>query len=70
MRCIALEDGHDGSQFRPANSVFDVSDERIGKDGKPADGSTWYVALEQAPPEKPKPERPPGAGPKPGSNVT
>ena len=67
-RVIALETGHDGAQVRAAGEEFDVADERIGSDGKPVDGSTWFVAVGKAPKVRaPNPNaRPPGAGPKPG----
>lgn len=71
MRVIALERGHCGTTTREANEEFDVADERIGKNGKPVDGSTWFVPVDQAPESKPveKNARPPGAGPKAGSKL-
>lgn len=44
MRCIATEVGHDGKVVRDVGESFDVDDSRIGQDGMPADGSTWYRA--------------------------
>lgn len=63
---IALERGHDGRTIREAGEKFhvDLEDARFK-------GATWFSKPEDAPPPKPKPknERPPGAGPKPGSAV-
>lgn len=71
-RVIAIETGHDGVQVRSADEEFDVADERMGKDGKPADGSTWFVGVAMAPRIKaPNPNaRPPGAGPRPASRAS
>jgi len=48
MRCVALENGHDNVAYRSAGEEFDVPNEKIGKDGNPVDGSTWYVAKKKA----------------------
>lgn len=65
-RVIAIERGHDGRMIREVGEQFDVSDARM------KDGSTWFVLVKDAPEPgaaKPKPARPPGAGPLPGSAV-
>lgn len=54
MRCIALARGHDGSELRDEGVIFEVDDERIGKDGKPKDGSTWFIACKDD--DRPKPK--------------
>ena len=66
---IAVERGHDGITLRNPGERFTVPDERIGKDGKPADGSTWFVSADKYDPPAPKKptDRPPGAGPLKGS---
>ena len=70
-RVIAIEAGHDGRHYRHRGEQFDVADDVLGKDGKPIDGTSWYCAVEKAPPPKPTPKnaRPPGAGPAKGSAV-
>lgn len=71
-RVIAIETGHDGSQVRAAGEEFDVDDDRLDKDGKPADGSTWFIGVAKAPRVKaPGPNaRPPGAGPRAGARTS
>lgn len=71
-RVIAIETGHCGSAVRSAGEEFDVADDRLDKDGKPADGSTWFVGVAKAPrPKVAGPNaRPPGAGPRPASRAS
>lgn len=70
VRVVAIERGHDGTFMRQPGEEFSVPDERM-KDGKPADGSTWFVAVGKAPAPvaKPADSRPPGAGPLKGSRT-
>ena len=64
IEVIALQDGHDGEDYRPAGTRWYVSESKL-KDGKPVDGSTWWVAVEQAPPPTAEKDRPDVAGPVP-----
>lgn len=45
VKVKALENGHDGVQYRYAGQVFEVDRERL------KDGSTWFVKESDAPPE-------------------
>lgn len=45
VKVKALENGHDGVQYRYAGQVFEVDAKRL------KDGSTWFVKVEDAPPE-------------------
>lgn len=45
VKVKALENGHDGVQYRYAGQVFEIDKERL------KDGSTWFVKLADAPPE-------------------
>jgi len=45
VKVKALENGHDGVQYRHAGEVFEIDKERL------KDGSTWFVRLADAPPE-------------------
>ena len=55
VKVKALENGHDGVQYRYAGQVFDIDAKRL------KDGSTWFVKVEDAPPEPP--DAPPGDPP-------
>lgn len=59
---VALEMGHDGRSIRNAGERFHVD-----LDDKRFDGVKWFVPVDKAPPPKPAPKRPPGAGPAKGS---
>lgn len=79
IEVVALEDGHDGVQYRRAGERWPVPSDAMVEgedaDGNPGlvakDGSTWYVPADGAPDvEAAKAKRPiPGIGPAKGSKV-